>query len=136
MILHYLKNEKFKRKTMSSSDLKHIENVLPLNANDNPCIEELKSVLKKYKALDRFGITLLHKHFEMDEDEILLEECDEEARVLILKPVKQNSIKGEKSIETNWRLDTLTSITKCVSLCQYDSTTPSRHNGIKKHWKR
>ena len=119
---------------MSTKGLKHIDDILPLNDNDNDCVEELKSVLKKHKALDRFGITLLHKHFEMEEDEILLEECDEENRTLILTPVKQNSVKNKKSIETNWRLDTLTSMAKCVSLCQYDSTTPSRHNGIKKHW--
>jgi hypothetical protein len=120
---------------MSTKGLKHIDEILPLNDNDNACMEELKSVLNKYKALDRFGITLLHKHFEMEEDEVLLEECDEENRTLLLKPVKQSSIKSAKSIETNWRLDTLTSMARCISLCQYDSTTPSRHNGIKKHYK-
>lgn len=119
---------------MSTKGLKHIDEILPLNDNDSACMEELKSVLQKHKALGRFGITLLHKHFEMEDDEVLLEECDEESRMLILKPVKQDSIKNQKSIETNWRLDTLTSMAKCVSLCQYDPSTPGRHNGIKKHW--
>lgn len=120
---------------MSTKGLKHIDTVTPFNSGDNTCIEELKTVLKKHNALDRFGITLLHKHFEMDDDEVLLEECDEENRILILKPVKQNSIKSNKSIETNWRLDTFTSMARCISLCQYDPSTPSRHNGIKKHYK-
>ena len=120
---------------MSTKGLKHIDDILPLNEDDNACIEELKSVLKKHRALDRFGVTLLHKHFEMKDDEILLEECDEENRTLILKPVNKNSIKSNKSIETNWRLDTFSSMARCISLCQYDPSTPSRHNGIKKHYK-
>jgi hypothetical protein len=119
---------------MSTKGLKHIDEILPLNSNDNTCLEELKSVLQKHNALDRFGITLLHKHFEMEDDEILLEECDEESRTLILRPVKQDSRDNVKSIETNWRLDTSTAMARCVSLCQYDST-PGKHNGIKKHFK-
>lgn len=120
---------------MSTKGLKHIDAVAPFNSGDYACFEELKNVLKKHDAIDRFGITLLHKHFEMEEDEVLVEECDEENRTLILQPVKLSSIKSATAIETNWRLDTSISMAKCVSLCQYDPQTPGRHNGIKKHWK-
>ena len=81
---------------------KDIEDVEPLNDSDHGCLTEVKDVLKKHGRLGRFGIALLHKHFDMDADEQLVEYTDEEARVLTIKPVKRGQ--AGRTIETIWEL--------------------------------
>ena len=98
--------------------LKDINDVTPLNINDKPLIDELAHVLRKYKAEDRFGITLLHNHFEMSESEILLEETNTTTRTQVIRPVSKLSLDETDSIQTSWRLDYGTAIQICV--CQRD----------------
>lgn len=75
-----------------------------LDEKDQLCLEAIQKTLEKHGCLDRFGVTLLHKHFEMAEDEILVESVDEEARKLVTKPVKVDLVRGEldKAYETQW----------------------------------
>lgn len=40
-----------------------------LNSEGAACLAELREVLGKHDRLNRFGITLIHKHFELSEDE-------------------------------------------------------------------
>ena len=79
-----------------------IEDVEPINDSDLDCLAEVSAVLKRHGKRERFGVALLHKHFEMASDELLLEHTDAQARVLTIKPVKQGEA-GE-SIETIWEL--------------------------------
>jgi hypothetical protein len=72
---------------------------------DQPLFDEIKAVLRKHGALHRFGITLLHKHFDVYEGEKLVECCDEESRTLTLRPVRNVLKKDESYVETNWRFD-------------------------------
>lgn len=85
-------------------DLKDIDEVTPLGADDGPCLEEIRRVLLKYNALDRFGITLLHSHFPIHEGETLLESCDYERRTLTMHTVRAEHISGEVVVGTAWRL--------------------------------
>jgi hypothetical protein len=82
--------------------LKDIHDVDPVNDSDLPCLAAVREVLKKHGRQDRFGVALLHKHFDMGEDEILVEETDVAGRVLTIKPVKQAT--AGKTIETIWHL--------------------------------
>jgi hypothetical protein len=66
------------------SGLLDIDEVKPLSDDDKQCIAELKDVLERHGALQRFGVTLLQNHFPVYEGEVLVEECDEEARTLTL----------------------------------------------------
>lgn len=50
---------------LSQNELPDIRDALPLGPDDEPLMVDLYQVLKKYSALKRFGITLLHKHFDL-----------------------------------------------------------------------
>ncbi len=101
------------------TQLKDINDVKPLSSEDQPLVTELTEVLKKYNALDRFGITLLHQHFNIANDEILMEETDVTSRTHIIRPVARKGINENDTIQTTWRLDCGTAVQICV--CQRDS---------------
>lgn len=94
-------------KTILESTLtppKHITEVEKRSAKDDALFTELTAVLKKYSALNRFGITLLHRHFDIAQDECLLEETDVENRKQVIQPISANVLRDEKITETSWRL--------------------------------
>lgn len=82
----------------------HISEVEPRSANDNALFGELAEVLKKHNALDRFGVTLLHRHFEIKPGEVLLETTDIPSRVQTIRPVKHDEMTADPYVETSWRL--------------------------------
>jgi len=94
-----------------------VTDVTPFSDLDKECFIELREVLKRHAALQRFGIALLHTHFPIYEGEVLVEECDEQNRTLTLKPVRHSTLKQETLLQTNWRLDTEDSIQKCQAYC-------------------
>jgi hypothetical protein len=97
--------------------LLNVTDVKPLSDQDKQCFIELKEVLKRHGALQRFGVTLLHTHFPIYEGEVLVEECDEQNRTLTLKPVKHSTLRDESLLQTNWRLDTEDSVQACQGYC-------------------
>ena len=68
-------------------DLDKLTDVEPLNDADLKCMAEVREVLKKHGKRERFGVALLHKHFEMDDNEVLLEYSDHENRELKIQAV-------------------------------------------------
>ena len=110
------------------SGLLDIDEVKPLSDDDKQCIAELKDVLERHGALQRFGVTLLHNHFPVYEGELRVEECDEETRTLTLKPMSRESLDEGTLMQTNWRLDTGDSVQGCVAYCLMDG---GRHVGPK-----
>lgn len=84
------------------ADLKDIHEVEPLHEADYDCLTEVRDVLKKHGKQQRFGVALLHKHFDMDEDEILVEHTDVANRVLTIRPTPANAA-GE-TVQTIWML--------------------------------
>jgi hypothetical protein len=42
-----------------------IDKVETYSENDRPLFDELFKILKKYDATNRFGVSLLHKHFNI-----------------------------------------------------------------------
>lgn len=81
-----------------------ISAVDPFSPDDAACFRELRDVLLKYNALNRFGITLIHRHFDIAPDEEMMEFTDAENRTLIVKPVKLSDINWKNTTVTNWRL--------------------------------
>jgi hypothetical protein len=87
-----------------SSRLPDLTEIEPLGAADDVCLEEVRAVLKRHGALDRFGITLLHDHFDVAEEELLVETCDPASRTLTIAPMTIAATdEGDRLIETNWR---------------------------------
>lgn len=87
----------------------------PLTELDSACLAEVRSVLSKHGRLDRFGIVLLHKHFELDADEALVETIDQENRILTVQPVKRRDVAG--AIPTQWSLASEDAAQWCQTSC-------------------
>jgi hypothetical protein len=74
---------------MQWADLDHIADVRPIDDTDFECLEEVRQVLMKHDALSRFGVALLHNHFAIGEDEMMLETTDVERREHLVRPVSR-----------------------------------------------
>jgi hypothetical protein len=92
---------------------------------DQPLFNEIKAVLTKHNALHRFGVTLLHKHFDVYDGEKLVEVCDFESRTLTLRPVSERHGQEESYVETNWRFDSNSTLVNqlCFADCLKMGTT-------------
>jgi hypothetical protein len=75
-----------------------------MGPDDAKCLEQLREVLIRNGAVDRFGITLLHDHFELQPDELLVETCEPDVRVLTITPEhSEKQTDADRLIQTNWR---------------------------------
>lgn len=101
---------------MQWADLKSINDVEPVNDGDLECMAEVREVLKRHGKRDRFGLALLHKHFEMNDGEVLVEDSDEETRELSIKPVRHEAV--AKTVPTIWML--LDEESRPVQYCKAD----------------
>lgn len=59
-----------------------------LTADDFACLADIGRCLVEQRANHRFGVTLLHSHFPIQEDEILLEETQLDRQTVTLRPTK------------------------------------------------
>ena len=80
-----------------------LDTVAPISADDLSCFEEIKAVLERHGKIDRFGITLLHSHFHMSGQEILLEKSNTASRTMVLEPAIIDS-SDISLIDTQWYL--------------------------------
>lgn len=87
-----------------------------LTAGDAACLNDLRGVLERHVRLDRFGITLLHRHFDLGPDEVLLETIDFHDRTLMVRPVPKAELGN--AVQTQWRLSGLDPLQWCESYCQ------------------
>ncbi len=104
-----------KREVLPS--LPDIDDVEPFSEKDHACMQAVREVLEQHGALGRFGLTLLHEHFTIENDEVLMETVDTETRTLITRPVKIDEQSDSNSVETSWRLDTPSGMGRCETRC-------------------
>ena len=100
--------------------LPHIDALIGRASDDEACLRDIREVLSRHNRLDRFGVMLLHQHFAVADDEIMVEECDEVNRVLRSTPRKRADLGQTKSIQTNWRLDSAEAVAACTQICTLD----------------
>ena len=81
---------------MGSPDLQ------PASDKDADCFRDIRDVLVKHKALKRFGVFLIHKHFEVADDEEMTECTNHEERTLLIHPRKKAEVDRDVTIATNW----------------------------------
>jgi hypothetical protein len=87
---------------------------------------EVRAVLAQHGLAHKYGLALLHKHFDLAEDEVLMEFTDFENRTLTSRPVKRGDPTLADAIETQWSLDNDTVMTACIVFCYSDPyATPS-----------
>lgn len=65
--------------------------------------DQIRELLTTHGTSQRFGLTLLHQHFDTGEDEALLERINRENRTLTLRPARVTD--PCRSAEISWRLD-------------------------------
>lgn len=71
---------------------------------DEKCFIEIGKILYKYNFLKKYVITLLHTHFEISDDEILLEYSFYPKKHVGKSPFKVSSLTSYNIIPTSWRL--------------------------------
>jgi hypothetical protein len=97
--------------------LPDIDDVAPFSPDDEACFAEVRAVLSRHNRLQRFGLCLLHDHFEVAPHEILVEVCDPIARTLISSPVQRTTLSDKDIVQTSWRLDQTTALMGCLEAC-------------------
>lgn len=109
------------------AELSDIDEIEPLNENDADCLAEIREVLKKHGKRDRFGVALLHAHFPMTDDEILVETTDRDARRLTLEPV--NLRDAGDTMGTVWKLldGDFHTMAHCHKFCKRDWLTKGHY---------
>lgn len=111
--------EKITLEPVQRGVLQDIGDVQPLGDSDYEVLKEIGDVLRRHKRTDRFGVCLLHKHFDIEDDEELVEETDTQERISTTR-VQKASAQNGRTIETMWRFsDNMKTITKCVLRCIY-----------------
>lgn len=82
---------------------------------------EVRELLKRHGLEKKYGLALLHKHFDLDDDEVLMEYTDLENRMLVSKATKRTEISFVNAIETVWSLDNDNVTTGCAVFCFYNN---------------
>ncbi|GAW35227.1 hypothetical protein RA2_02287 [Roseovarius sp. A-2] len=105
----------------SLGDINDVEMLVP---EDEAVLSEIRDILIKHGKLHKFGVNLLHRHFDLAADECLVEYTDVDQR--ILKSVVEK--RGQTAaVETMWRFDT-DSAGMCVSFCTRTCSTWGSHH--------
>lgn len=113
------------------ADMKHVTEVDPVSEKDRETLEAIKDVLIKNNAVDRFGVHLIHKHFDLADDEIIMEYTDEEARTQFTQVEKYSeAFATGKPLETQWRFSRETASMGCVGFCHYNNGHRHIHNRV------
>lgn len=81
----------------------HIADVRPITESEEAMLLEVRAILEKYGALDRFGITLIHRHFSLEEGEIAVEKTIENERKQVIEVMREQDLDpAGNSITTQW----------------------------------
>lgn len=82
---------------MSWNDLPNIDDTPQLDRDDERCLAEIQQVLQRHDMTSRFGVAVLHQHFELESDEVLIEHCDVRSRTLTSKPIKIEDLQKSRN---------------------------------------
>jgi len=86
----------------------------PLNDEDLACMRDIRDVLIRHGKLNRFALHLIHKHFDLADDEILVEYSEASAREQYFRVEKRTATIVESSIPTTWTLEHMSPLAHCV----------------------
>jgi hypothetical protein len=107
--------------------LQDLREVAPLDADDLACLAELREVLARHGRLRRFAVHLIHKHFELNEREVLVEYTDVERREHRLRVEPRDGPIARHAIPTTWALDGDRPAVVCVCAFRQDQGHLGRH---------
>lgn len=84
---------------------------------DAACFKDIRDVLMKHNALHRFGMFLIHQHFEIADDEEMMECTDHDGRTLTIVPRKKSAIDRSVTVPTNWVFTTSEEVAIACCTC-------------------
>lgn len=108
---------------------KDIHEVEPRLESETAAFIELREVLVRHGLEQKYGLTLLHKHFDLAENEIMVEFTDLETRTLISKPTDADSVSESNIREVTWSLADDTVMNVCVQRCYFNRNSTPQHVG-------
>jgi hypothetical protein len=116
---------------MQWSPVPDVHDVEPLSDRDSECLSEIRNVLIRHNSIDRFAISLVHKHFDLAPAEQMVEFTDIEARTLTIKPIPESQ--GLNTLETTWKFSKESTaaqpLTVCVYRCFFNRDSIPQHAG-------
>lgn len=114
--------------TVQWSSLADVDEVKPVDDHDYMVLAEVRQVLAKHGSTERFGICLLHRHFDVAPGEIAVEYTDTEKRVSTVR-VEAHGPEGDY-LQTMWRFGSSpegVTTTVCVRRCNNDGGHKNEH---------
>jgi len=118
------------------SRMSDVEETEPLGIEDETCLREVRDVLMKHGKSAKFGISLLHTHFDLADDECLVETIDEDQRVLTTQVKSTKDLTGI-GIPTSWKFTDadVVEMVKCYKWCEPKTgTTGHTHKHDMRPW--
>ncbi|WP_224815628.1 hypothetical protein [Hasllibacter sp. MH4015] len=112
--MHHPKPNQFVLEVMQWARTKDLEDTAPLDQSDLDCMKAIRAVLVEHGKLDRFALHLTHKHFDLADDEVLVEYSNEEKREQYFRVEKADSEIASQSIPTTWTLERMEPSARCV----------------------
>lgn len=85
------------------NDLDRIHDVDPLTDADEAVLADLHAVLERHDATNRFGVTLLHSHFDLTENEELVERVDADGKTMSISAESVDDFGADELVPTSWR---------------------------------
>jgi hypothetical protein len=110
------------------SRLPDLREAAPLDGHDLACMVEVRDVLARHGRLDRFALHLVHKHFELRADEVLVEYSDPATREQWQRVEPRISARLQAAVPTTWMLAAPTApLAVCVCAYRIDQGHLGRH---------
>jgi len=111
------------------ASLPDIADVPRISDADHECLDAIRDVLIRHNAVGRFGVHLVHKHFDVAPDEVLVEYTDVDERTLHCQVEKRVDDHGESKnrIETMWSFVGDGATRVCDQQCVYNNGHANRH---------
>jgi hypothetical protein len=89
-------------RSVNWNEFGHIDEIPAETPADQACLEQIQAILERHGMTERFGVHLLHKHFDLAEDEVLLETQDPTSGTLTSRKVKRTELNGVDHKITAW----------------------------------
>jgi hypothetical protein len=112
--------------------LQDLSDTPPLDASDEACLEDLRQVLARHGKLRRFAIHLAHRHFDVADDEVLIEQSDHGARTQSIRVVPRATVTG--AVPTTWMFDERPALHAAAVYCVC-AVDPVKQDGCVRHGK-
>lgn len=112
---------------MQWTRVRDLHETAPLNAADLRCMVELRNVLARHGRLDRFALHLVHKHFDLEPAEVLVEYSDPGRREQWLRVEARASAALRLAVPTTWTLAQRDPLVACVCAFRAEHGHLGRH---------